>query len=171
MPRRPRHDKKRHRARRDLTTAEWFDLAFHEYPGDLSGSPFASAEDRHRAWLAHRAELLEGDSPGSRPGAWWDYEAPGAPDRNDYRGRYDGETNAIVADLEGSLTTEEFKLDRLRYLASRGLLDDGEVKAPLEKPSAEREVEAVLDGLAERQQHLEADHSTGANDRRRGGRE
>ena len=166
MPRRPRFDKKRHRASRDLTTWEWADLEFSE--GNLEpASAFASDVERRKAWLAHRGELLEDNRPGSRPGAWWDYEAPeGAPDRNDYRGEYDGALNTIVPDAEGDLITDEFELARLRFLASHGLLAHHEIAALLAEPKregktpyarelAERGADAVLEGLAERGDHSE----------------
>ena len=161
MPRRPRFDKKRHRAGRDLTTWQWADLELSE-SGLEPESPFGSDEERRIAWLAHRDELLEGNRPGSRPGAWWYYDAPeGAPDRDDYRGGYDGVLNKIVPDDEGDLITAEFELDRLGFLASRGLLSDHEIAALLAEPKegglapysrerAERSAAAVLEGLADR---------------------
>jgi len=39
-------------------------------------SVFASEEARRQAWLAHAAELTPLVDAGSRPWAWWQYEAP-----------------------------------------------------------------------------------------------
>lgn len=39
-------------------------------------SAFDSEDSRRAAWQAHRAELLRMVEPGSRPSAWWEYEAP-----------------------------------------------------------------------------------------------
>lgn len=41
---------------------------------------FATAAERRRAWEGHRAELLAtwvSEFPGTRPSAWWEYEAAG----------------------------------------------------------------------------------------------
>ena len=159
MPRRLRHDKKRHRAARDLSAPEWVSLAFHE--GGDPGGPFASDAARERSWRAHREELLAGSSPGRRPGAFWDYDAPCAPDRDDYRGRHDGALNTIVPDDAGTLTTDEFDLARLRYLAAGGHLDGDEIAELVAKPQqpgltpyarerAEAAADAALEGLAAR---------------------
>ena len=145
------------RFHRELTSPEWLDL---QVNSDLESDVFESEEERYEAWLARRDEYMESHKPGSRPGAWWRYEAPeGAPDRADYRGRYDGWTNTIVPDEDGDLTTDEFELAELRFLASHGLLDDDEIAVLLQRPgdpslapyareSAQRAAEAVLDGLA-----------------------
>ena len=39
-------------------------------------SAFDSPQARRAAWQAHRAELLRLVEPGSRPWAWWAYDAP-----------------------------------------------------------------------------------------------
>jgi hypothetical protein len=110
---------------------------------------------------------MESHRPGHRPGAWWRYEAlEGAPDREDYRGRYCGWTNDIVPDEDRDLTTDEFELAELRFLASHGLLSDDEIAAllaaakddgltPYAREMAERGADAVLDGLAERNKENE----------------
>ena len=38
-------------------------------------SAFSSDESRHDAWREHAAELLTLVDPGSRPWAWWQYDA------------------------------------------------------------------------------------------------
>jgi hypothetical protein len=95
-------------------------------------------EERHEAWLAHREHYMENHRPRVRPGAWWRYEAPKAPDRAHYRGRYDGRTNTLVPDRGGTLTTDEYELARLRFLASQGLLSDDEIFALLAEPKRRR---------------------------------
>ena len=40
------------------------------------GSSFASEESRRMAWRAHAAELIRLVDAGSRPWAWWQYDAP-----------------------------------------------------------------------------------------------
>jgi hypothetical protein len=101
--------------------------------------------------------------PGTRPAGWWALEAPeGAPRFEDYRGSYSGASNRVEPDPEGDLWTEDFDLDRLRFLARHGQLSDDEIAAKLAAPkddrlppyareTAERDAEAVLDGLADRQ--------------------
>ena len=99
--------------------------------------------------------------PGTRPAGWWALEAPeGAPQFEDYRGEYCGATNRVEPDPEGDLWTEDFDLDRLRFIARHGQLSDDEIAALLAAPkdappyareTAERDAEAVLDGLADRQ--------------------
>ena len=44
--------------------------------GPKGRSAFNTDAARHRAWREHRAELLPLVDPGSRPWAWWQYEAP-----------------------------------------------------------------------------------------------
>ncbi|HLN03069.1 MAG TPA: hypothetical protein VK335_27515 [Bryobacteraceae bacterium] len=44
--------------------------------GPKGGSAFDSDVARHVAWHEHRAELLPLVDPGSRPWAWWQYDAP-----------------------------------------------------------------------------------------------
>jgi hypothetical protein len=44
-------------------------------PGDAA-SAFASDESRRSSWRAHSAELMRLVDPGSRPWAWWEYDAP-----------------------------------------------------------------------------------------------
>jgi hypothetical protein len=140
-----------------LSSPQWLDLLTNSDP---ESDVFESEEERYEAWLAHRDEFMESHKPGSRPGAWWRYEAPeGAPDRADYRGRYDGWTNTIVPDEDGDLTTDEFELAELRFLASHGLLDDDEIAAlllapkdnglaPYAREMAKRGADPVLDGLS-----------------------
>lgn len=99
--------------------------------------------------------------PGTRPAGWWVLEAPeGAPVFEHYRGSYSGATNRVEPDPEGDLWTEDFDLDRLRFLARHGQLSGVEIAALLAAPkdappyareTAERDAEAVLDGLADRQ--------------------
>jgi len=99
--------------------------------------------------------------PGARPAGWWVLEAPeGAPRFEDYRGSYSGATNRVEPDPEGDLWTESFDRDRLRFLAKHGQLSDDEIAAllgapkaaePYARETAERDAEAVLDGLADRQ--------------------
>jgi hypothetical protein len=72
MPR-PRRDAKARRSA--LTDAQWQELAW-----GLASSrgPGAFLDDRHKraAWLAHREELIADDGAGSRPAAYWIYDAP-----------------------------------------------------------------------------------------------
>ena len=42
-------------------------------------SAFGSDEVRRCAWLSHAAQLMPLVHPGSRPWAWWQYEAPEPP--------------------------------------------------------------------------------------------
>ena len=69
-----------------------------------------------------------------------------------------------MPDEERRLTTADFELDRLRYLAARDLLSEEEVKellagsrdrdlTPYARERAEASADAVLEGLAERNQH------------------
>jgi len=44
--------------------------------GPREASSFDSEESRCAAWHAHAAELLPLVDPGSRPWAWWEYDAP-----------------------------------------------------------------------------------------------
>ena len=44
--------------------------------GPKGESAFATDFGRHAAWSEHRAELLPLVDPGSRPWAWWQYDAP-----------------------------------------------------------------------------------------------
>jgi hypothetical protein len=44
-------------------------------PGD-AGSAFDSDECRRTAWRLHWAEVMRLVQPGSRPWAWWEYDAP-----------------------------------------------------------------------------------------------
>lgn len=44
--------------------------------GPKGGSAFATEFARHLAWMEHRTELLPLVDPGSRPWAWWQYDAP-----------------------------------------------------------------------------------------------
>ena len=44
--------------------------------GPNGGSAFDSDVARHVAWQEHRTELLPLVDPGSRPWAWWEYDAP-----------------------------------------------------------------------------------------------
>jgi hypothetical protein len=44
--------------------------------GPKEASAFDSDFARRAAWYQHRAELLPLVDPGSRPWAWWQYEAP-----------------------------------------------------------------------------------------------
>lgn len=44
-------------------------------PGD-GGSAFDCDESRRMAWRSHSSELMRLVQPGSRPWAWWEYEAP-----------------------------------------------------------------------------------------------
>lgn len=39
-------------------------------------STFESDESRCAAWRSHSAELTDMVAPGSRPWAWWEYDAP-----------------------------------------------------------------------------------------------
>jgi hypothetical protein len=41
-----------------------------------AGSAFDSDESRRTAWRSHSAELMRLVQPGSRPWAWWEYDAP-----------------------------------------------------------------------------------------------
>jgi hypothetical protein len=41
-----------------------------------AGSAFASDEARRTSWRSHSAELKRLVEPGSRPWAWWEYDAP-----------------------------------------------------------------------------------------------
>jgi hypothetical protein len=41
-----------------------------------AGSAFDSDESRRISWRSHSAELMRLVQPGSRPWAWWEYDAP-----------------------------------------------------------------------------------------------
>ncbi len=41
-----------------------------------TASAFRSDEIRREAWIGHARELLAVVDPGSRPWAWWEYNAP-----------------------------------------------------------------------------------------------
>lgn len=41
-----------------------------------AGSAFDSDESRRTSWRLHSAELMRLVEPGSRPWAWWEYDAP-----------------------------------------------------------------------------------------------
>jgi hypothetical protein len=65
------------RRRPKWTTAQRFDLCKTVYlVGE--GRPFATEEARRAAWEEHREELLYSGNPGSRPGAFWQYDYPGS---------------------------------------------------------------------------------------------
>jgi hypothetical protein len=40
------------------------------------GSAFQSDDSRRDTWRSHSAELMRLVQPGSRPWAWWEYDAP-----------------------------------------------------------------------------------------------
>ena len=44
-----------------------------------AGSAFDSDKSRRTSWRSHSAELMRLVQPGSRPWAWWKYEAPEPP--------------------------------------------------------------------------------------------
>ena len=44
-----------------------------------TGSAFDSDESRRTAWRSHSAGLMRLVQPGSRPWAWWEYDAPEPP--------------------------------------------------------------------------------------------
>ncbi len=112
-------------------------------------------------WAHHDAVHAYSTLPGARPAGWWVLEAPeGAPRFEDYPGSYSGASNRVEPDPEGDLWLEAFVHDRLRFLARHGQLGDDELAALLAEPkaaepyareTAERDAEAVLDGLADRQ--------------------
>jgi hypothetical protein len=41
-----------------------------------AASAFASDESRRSSWRSHAAEVMRLVYPGSRPWAWWEYDAP-----------------------------------------------------------------------------------------------
>jgi hypothetical protein len=144
-------------SRRDLTDAELLDL--------LGWGPpvFASEEDRREAWEAHGDELLAdrgGAVPGHRPRAFWDYDAPDAPTREQFLIHVRHPLDGPVVKVDSDALHEA----RLRYLAERGLLHDDEIaelgaraKEPYDAPDGvhrpQRRFDAVLEGLAG--QHVE----------------
>ncbi|MDI6871228.1 MAG: hypothetical protein QME79_07705 [Bacillota bacterium] len=70
--------RRRVKRRDELTDGEFWDLMLDRKWRE--GSSFESPFLRKAAWLAHREELLEGHvGEGVRPGAWWEYDAPGQP--------------------------------------------------------------------------------------------
>ncbi len=62
-------------------------------------SAFASDLARRRAWIAHRLELLDETPGGTRPWAWWQYDAPA--------GIRDGSPQAREAYLASVMTPAE----------------------------------------------------------------
>jgi len=44
-----------------------------------AGSAFESDESRRTSWRSHSADLMRLVEPGSRPWAWWEYDAPETP--------------------------------------------------------------------------------------------
>lgn len=76
---------KRKRRRRlaevELTPAqEWDLLLARSWSPDPKGKGFDTPFARRAAWLAHRERLLADClGSGNRPGAWWEYDAPGQP--------------------------------------------------------------------------------------------
>ena len=149
-----RRESHRRPHRGELTGPEWISLAFGHVDGDAI---FSSDEDRHEAWLAHRHEDLV-SCPGTRPAAWWEYEADDAPGREDFM------VPASWPWEEGErVDSDALEEARFRYLAERGLLGEDEIAALLQRrrdPSitpyarerAQRAAEAVLGGLANRQE-------------------
>ena len=94
---------------------------------------FKSEEERREAWEAHKDKIMgewrENNSPGTRPGAWWTYEAPENIFKDNRRSR----------ELE------------IKYLIEWGLLEPWEIKA-LEfqsktKPLPQTRPEPALDPL------------------------
>jgi len=63
-----------------LVKRNWTVLNLEQYLelllGPNGGSAFGSDFARQSAWRRHRAELLPLVDPGSRPWAWWQYDAP-----------------------------------------------------------------------------------------------
>src|SRR3954447_18569012 len=59
---------------------------------------FANEEERRAAWEYHREALLARERPGSRPRAWWEYDAPI---------RWPGYDRETVALYEAGLMSEE----------------------------------------------------------------
>jgi len=122
---------------------------------------YEDADMVERYWIYREEVHAYTKLPGTRPAGWWVLEAPeGAPQFEDYRGSYSGATNRVEPDPGGDLWTEDFDRDRLHFLARHGQLSDDEISALLAAPkdappyareTAERDAEAVLDGLADRQ--------------------
>ncbi len=118
MPRRRVHGKRRSG---ELTHEEEWSLLLHSRTRDDCNIcaiavtctyqcwVFRSNKERRRYWQEHRDKLLQVVNQGTRPQAWWDYEAPGPklPD--------EGEWEALAR--LGCLTPEETD-----YFESRGLL-------------------------------------------------
>jgi hypothetical protein len=100
MPPRRRQDKRR---RRELTYDQGWELLL----GPDRGSAFADEAEARAAWDANRDELLADCNGGTRPWAFWRFEAPGAA-----RGR------------------------RLAYLAEQGHLDPVEAASVLAEADA-----------------------------------
>jgi hypothetical protein len=73
-------EKRRKSKLRDLSIEEEWSLTI----GGCWDSEFACDEDRRDAWERHRDDLLAESRAGTRPAAWWDYDAtiprPGGDD-------------------------------------------------------------------------------------------
>jgi hypothetical protein len=121
MPRRLRHAKLRE-LDLDVELALWLGLRL---------EVFASVRERREAWERHREELLARlhwqaqGNPGSRPFAWWEFDAgPGAPAPGDFPDREDGlpEPGELAGD-------DRFELARVVFLAEQGHMDVEETRA------------------------------------------
>ncbi len=66
-----------------LTNSQFWDLVLSKSLSiNEKRSPFKSALTRRAAWYEHRDKILNGwleSHPGTRPGAWWSYEAKEQP--------------------------------------------------------------------------------------------
>ena len=71
-------------------------------------SAFESDDARRTAWRTHSTELIAMVDPGSRPWAWWKYDAPEAPlpreSERDYLARHGLLTEAEQRRLETART-------------------------------------------------------------------
>ena len=94
---------KGHATNARLNLEQYLELLLGPKDGD---SAFDGDEARRVAWQAHRTELLPLVDPGSRPWAWWQYEAPAPPlpreSETDYLSRFGLLTDAERARLEGA---------------------------------------------------------------------
>lgn len=99
MPRARLHGKRR---TGDLSQREEMDLLL----GNRGA--FADEADRRQAWRQHREELMASINIGSRPQAFWDYDAPA---------KIPFESDLQALDRLNLLTAEEFA-----YWAAAGML-------------------------------------------------
>lgn len=113
--------RRRRRQRRELTEGQFWELmlgppapdreAFTS-PYPAKRSAFESPFLRRAAWNEHKAEIMEGHNPGTRPWAWWEYEVGKQPRAAD------SDVEAATLERLGKLEDwERAQLEALKRLA------------------------------------------------------